>query len=555
MNAKRFFPAIVILAVSLSACGATAAATQAPAATKAPMQNSIPQHATSASEPTRAPLNEVRSPAPTASAGAIAQSAQSNSSKAAGGMPPAGIMPTPAVPQDNFFRDYGINGFVDSRADRLSTFSLDVDTASYTVARQYIRDGVLPPADAIRVEEFVNFFDQGYPQPPDVAFGVYADGAPSPFLEDGSHILRIGVQGYDVPESDRKPLVLTFVIDVSGSMATDNRLGLVQQSLDLLVHRLRPSDSVAIVAFTTYAWIVQNPTPASDQSAILANIYSLSPQAATNVEQGLNLGYTLADQAFRSGASNRVILCSDGVANVGLTDPNGMMESIRRYADQGITLTAIGVGMGNFNDVLLEQLADKGDGNYAYVDTLEEAQRVFVEDLTATLQVIALDAKVQVDFNPDVVSRYRLIGYENRAIADQNFRNDSVDAGEIGAGHSATAIYAIQLNAGAQGRLATVQLRWQDPTSREVKEINGNVNTWDLARSFDQAPARYQLAVVAAQYAELLRNSPYAAGTSFQQLIYYALRLASALPEDPDVREFSQLVSQAGELGGWSSPD
>jgi Ca-activated chloride channel family protein len=199
----------------------------------------------------------------------------------------------------------------------------------------------------------------------------------------------------------------------------------------------------------------------------------------------------------------------------------------------------------------MEQLADNGDGHYAYVDDLDEAQKLFVEDLTSTLQVIALDAKVQVDFNTEVVGRYRLIGYENRAVADENFRNDTVDAGEIGAGHTATALYAVQLRPGAQGRLATVQLRWEDPATHQVTEINGNFNTWDLAPAFEETAPRFQLTVAAAQYAELLRGSPWAQTTSFNQVGTHATRLADLLPADADVREFAELVWRAGGVRGY----
>jgi Ca-activated chloride channel homolog len=201
--------------------------------------------------------------------------------------------------------------------------------------------------------------------------------------------------------------------------------------------------------------------------------------------------------------------------------------------------------------VLMEQLADQGDGHYAYVDTLDEAGKLFAEDLTSTLQVIALDAKVQVDFNPEVVGRYRLLGYENRAVADEHFRNDAVDAGEIGAGHTTTAIYAVQLYPGAQGRLATVQLRWEDPATHQVTEINGNFNTWDLAQRFEDTSPRYQLAVTVAQYAELLRGSPWAVGSSLPQVASHALRLSELLPYDPDVQEFATLVTRASQLHGF----
>jgi len=449
---------------------------------------------------------------------------------------------------DNFFQDYGVNPYIDTLEDHYSTFALDVDTASYSVARRYLNDGNLPPAEAVRVEEFVNYFEQGYPIPPDVAFGIYADGAPSPFQYDGTYILRFGVQGYQVPEWQRQTAALTFVIDVSGSMDMENRLGLVKQSLQLLVDRLRADDTVAIVVYGSEARVVLYPTRGDDRATILSAIYSLHPEGSTNAEAGLRLGYQIAMQSYLPGATNRVILCSDGVANVGATGPDAILETIRGYVSEGIYLTTVGFGMGNFNDVLMEQLADNGDGSYAYVDSLDEAEKLFVEDLTSTLQVIALDAKVQVDFNPDIVARYRLIGYENRAVADQDFRNDAVDAGEIGAGHSATALYAVQFKPGAQGRIATVQLRWEDPRTHEVHEINGNFNTWDLAGSFEEAAPHYRLAVLVTQFAEVLRQSPWARGISMSQIFNMASQLVEFFPGDAEVQEFANLVYRASQI-------
>jgi Ca-activated chloride channel homolog len=441
-----------------------------------------------------------------------------------------------------------VNPFVDTFVDHLSTFALDVDTASYARARDALLGGRLPDPASVRVEEFVNYFDPGYSAPPDVAFAVYADGAPSPFHEYGSVLLRIGVQGFRVSDEERKPLALTFVIDVSGSMGSEGKLEMVKQTLALLVDRLRPSDSVAIVAYSTRAWTVLSPTNGYEHQKILDAIYSLYPSSSTNVEAGLRLGYDLAWSAFRPDAVNRVILCSDGVANEGNTSAAGILEYVHGYTEQGITLTAIGVGMGEYNDVLLEQLADRGDGNYAYIDTYAEARRVMVDDLVSTMQVIALDAKIQVDFNPDVVESYRLIGYENRAVADSDFRNDSVDAGEIGAGHSAAAVYAVRFRHGADGRITTVQLRWEDPESHAVNEINGNVNTWDLAPSFEAASPRFQLAVVVTQFAEVLRHSPWASAGQLWMLGQKAYSLTESLPEDADVRELARLIAIADGL-------
>ncbi|OGO32098.1 MAG: hypothetical protein A2Z16_01405 [Chloroflexi bacterium RBG_16_54_18] len=455
---------------------------------------------------------------------------------------------SPQPPRDNYFQNYGVNPYEDPREDHLSTFALDVDTASYTVARRYVMDGNLPPADAVRVEEFVNYFDGGYPRPEDNPFAIYADGALSPFEGDSTVIMRVGVQGYEIREKQRKPASLTFVIDVSGSMAMESRLELVKRSLQLLVERLRQEDSVSIVVYGSEARIILFPTSGADHGQILEAIYSLQPEGATNAEAGLQLGYQMAYEMYRQGSINRVILCSDGVANVGNTGPEQILESIRGYAEAGITLTTVGFGMGNFNDVLMEQLADNGDGHYAYVDNLDEAHRLFVEDLTSTLQVIARDAKVQVDFNPEIVNRYRLIGYENRAVADQDFRNDYADAGELGAGHSATALYALVLYPGAHGRIATVQLRWQDPDSLHVQEINSNFNTWDVSQRFGQTDPHFQLAVVAAQYAELLRFSPWAEGTSIGQLIDYVARISRELPGDSDISELVHLLERASRI-------
>ncbi|MEM7334855.1 MAG: von Willebrand factor type A domain-containing protein [Chloroflexota bacterium] len=456
-------------------------------------------------------------------------------------LPQATPEPLAQPPSNTFFEDYGVNPFISTQADRLSTFSLDVDTGSYTIARRYINDGLRPPAEAIRVEEFVNAIDQGYQSPPETGFAVYADGAPSPFHNDGTHFIRIGVQGYDVDAEVRPAAALTFVIDVSGSMAAENRLGLVKQSLELLVEQMRPDDTIAIVVYGSDARVVLSPTSGSDKNTILNGIYSLQTEGSTNLEAGLLLGYEMANLAYKSGGINRVILASDGVANVGSTGPDSIVAQIRGFADSGIHLTTIGFGLGNFNDVMMEQLADQGDGAYAYIDSLDEAERLFVEEMMSTLQTIALDAKIQVEFDPNVVQQYRLIGYENRAIADNDFRNDSVDAAEFGAGHTAVAIYAVQFVPGAQGRIATVNLRWQNPDTRQVQEISGTFGTDDLTTAFDIADPYFQTSVVASQFAELLRESYWADGMSYSDLRIWADRLASQT-NHPDVVELAELI-------------
>ncbi|MBC8508599.1 MAG: DUF3520 domain-containing protein, partial [Chloroflexi bacterium] len=263
---------------------------------------------------------------------------------------------------------------------------------------------------------------------------------------------------------------------------------------------------------------------------------------------GLRVGYEQALRAFNPHGINRVILCSDGVANVGNTGAESIWEQISAYASEGITLTTIGFGMGNYNDVLMEQLADNGDGFYAYVDTLKEAENLFVENLTSTLQAIAMDAKIQVEFNPEVVARYRLVGFENRAIADESFRDDRVDAGEIGAGHSVTALYEIKLQEGAQGRIASVFLRWENPDTHRVEEINQNITVDNLADSFHKASPYFQWAVIVAEFAEILRESYWAQDSSLADILEEAQWVSWYLDENSDTHEFIEMVRQAQML-------
>jgi Ca-activated chloride channel family protein len=512
---------------SLSACAAKA--TMAPAATQA-----APEAIGSAPRTTY-PVQATQAPA-------AEQSAQS----APYALPTLAVA-APNNGMDNYFQDYGVNPFVTAAKDHLSTFALDVDTASYGITRSYIENGELPPMDAVRAEEFINSFDQGYASPLESAFTLYADGGPSPFIKENDVLIRFGVQGYRVPDSERKPLRLTFVVDVSGSMAEENRLGLVQDALNLLVDRLDDRDTVTIVAYTDSAWLVLQPTNAADKRVIKRAINGLYPMNTTNLNEGLQLGYKYAYRNFDPEAVNKVILCSDGVANQGYTDVDTILEFVHGYVESGITLTGIGVGMGNYNDVLLEQLADNGDGNYYYVNDKEEAHKVFVEDLTATMQVIGYDAKIQIDFNPDVVARYRLIGYENRAVADEDFRDNSVDAGEIGAGMSTTALYEVQLQEGAEGRIATAQLRWQDAVSKEVTEIDGNFYTTDLVGDFAETSPYFQLTATVAAYAEMLRVSPYVQGDLYD-VANEARRISRQMRENEQAIEFADLAERTANI-------
>ena len=453
--------------------------------------------------------------------------------------------PNGAAYNDVFFKDYGTNPFIDTEDDHLSTFGMDVDTASYSVTRRYLRDGYLPPPEAVRVEEFVNAFDYNYRSPSAEAFAVHIDGAPSRFGEGKRlQLLRIGIQGRVVPDENRKDAMLTFVIDVSGSMDMENRLELVKRALTLLVEQLRPGDKVAIVVYGSRARIVLPHTGIEGREEILGAIHSLAPEGVTNAEEGLRLGYSLASRNARVNGINRIILCSDGVANVGETGADGILRTIRSHVEEGITLTTLGFGMGNFNDVLMEQLANNGDGSYAYIDTLNEAKRVFVENLTGTLQLIAKDAKVQVDFNPQVVSRFRLLGYENRRLDHEDFRDDKADGGEIGSGHSVTALYEIKLHEGATGQLATVFIRHEDPDTRRISEINEEISTTQLNKTFEVASPEFQLAATVAEFAEILRESFWAQEGSLEAVSRSIDGIAPRIHNE-QVDELRHLVSRA----------
>jgi Ca-activated chloride channel family protein len=451
-----------------------------------------------------------------------------------------------------FFEEYGVNPFVDTDEDNLSTFAVDVDTGSYTIMRYYVQDGHLPPDESVRVEEYINYFDQGYEPPAkgEGAFAIHLDGAPSIFGSEQHQLVRVGLQGYSADPESRPDAVLTFVIDVSGSMNRQDRLELVKQSLKLLVDELRPTDRIGIAVYGTRGRKVLAHTPVSEKDTILDAIDSLQPGGSTYAEEGLRVGYQMAAEAYDPDAINRVILCSDGVANVGKTGHEAILATIETHAEDGIYLTTVGFGMGNYNDVLMEQLADHGDGFYAYVDTIDEARRIFVYELTSTLQVIARDARIQVEFNPAVVRSYRLIGYENRDIADEEFRQDDVDAGEIGVGHSVTALYEIKLWEGgsATDPAMTVYVRYEDPDTGETIEINRSISVAEFAPTFEEASPYFQLTAVIAEYAEVLRHSYWAKDSSLDAVLEQAERVAQYFPEDEEVGEFLSLVKQATSL-------
>ncbi|NNE08056.1 MAG: DUF3520 domain-containing protein [Gemmatimonadetes bacterium] len=468
-----------------------------------------------------------------------------------------------------FFEHYGVNPFVDAQEDRLATFAVDVDNASYTLTRSYLERNALPPKEAVRVEEFINAFPHDYAPPPSApfraasftepredeagtdrdAFAVHVDVAPSRFGRD-LLLMRVGLKGREVHRLDRKPANLTFVIDVSGSMNRENRLGLVKRSLHLLLNELTTNDRVAIVVYGSTAHTVLPPTSLEQRDLIETAIDRLSTGGSTNAEHGLVEGYINAARAFQFGAINRVILCSDGVANVGRTGADEILARIGRDASRGIELTTVGFGMGNYNDVLMEKLANNGNGNYFYVDQLREARRVFVENVTGTLQTIAQQVKAQVEFNDDVVRRYRLLGYENRDVADKDFRNDAVDAGEIGAGHEVTALFEIKLEKRARdrGRIATVRVRHEDPVTFEITERKRDVDLREAHQRFEAADPTFRLDAAVAEFAEILRHSYWAKDGDLNEVYRVAHQAANELRSREQADEFLRLVDRAKGL-------
>lgn len=467
-----------------------------------------------------------------------------------------------------YFEHAGVNPFVATDDDALSTFALDVDNASFSLARSYLDRGELPPAAAIRVEEFVNAIDAGWPPHGRETFRIGLDGGPSRFGE-GYHLLRVGIVARSVEASERKPANLVFVIDVSGSMGRENRLGAVKRSLRVLVDELGEGDRVGIVTYGSHAEVRLPLVDASHRDEILEVIGSLQTSGATNAAAGLKLGYEMARRAFERGCINRLVLCSDGVANAGgATDAEGILELARRGSDDGITLSTVGFGMGNYNDVLMERLANDGDGNYFYVDGPREAERVFRENLTGLLQTVARQAKVQVEFDPRRVSRWRLLGYENRDVADRDFRNDAVDAGEVGAGHQVTALYEVKLVADGRqtgsfsdeatpllrdGPVGVVRLRWEAPEhdtaqAGRVTEVERPLEARLFAGREDAGTPQYRAQALAAEFAEILRGSYWAKESRLSSLVPIADGLARELRRDQAVQDLARMIRRAADL-------
>ncbi len=452
--------------------------------------------------------------------------------------------PTPAAPQGNTHAVVAPNPRVDARLDALSTFAIDVDTASYTLGRATLNQGSLPVQSGVRVEEWVNAFRYDLPQPKDAPFSVSLEGSRSPFTH-GRHVLKVALQGREVANRDRLPAHLVFLVDTSCSMQGNDRIGLAKESLRTLVGSLNARDTVALVTYASGVREVLPPTPGDQRSTILSAIATLQPGGGTAMGSGLEIAYRHAVRGVSKDSVSRVLVLTDGDANIGDTTADQMLEKVRGYVREGVTLTTVGFGMGNYRDALMEKLADSGNGQSVYIDSVEEARRVFQRDVAGTLETIARDVKVQVEFDPRVVKSYRLLGYENRAVADADFRNDEVDGGEIGAGHSVTALYELEVKPGAEGTLGTVRVRGQRPRSAGAFETAATVAVSAVDRPLESSSSELRFAAAVAGAADVLRGNAHASGFSLE----HAISLADdATQGQPERREFVALMRKAAGI-------
>jgi len=450
--------------------------------------------------------------------------AKSASDYAAAPPPPAMMAPEPEF-RDKY-EDVDPNPVKLVSEEPVSTFSIDVDTASYANVRRFLKQGVLPPKDAVRIEEMINYFDYTYPQPKAGAdpFATYVTIAPSPFAE-GRQLMQIGIQGRDIDRDARPPVNLTLLVDVSGSMHSEDKLPLAKQALKLMLEEMDPQDTISIAVYAGAAGEVLEPTPVSDKRKIYAALENLRAGGSTAGGEGLRLAYSLAEQGLKEDAVNRVMLLTDGDFNVGITDSEQLEDFVSRKRESGIYLSVLGFGRGNYNDALMQKIAQTGNGTAAYVDTLSEARKVLADDLGGNLFPIADDVKIQVEFNPARVAEYRLIGYETRMLDRADFNNDKVDAGDIGAGASVTAIYDITPvgSAAAQidplrygdaanasdrksGEYAFVKLRYKPPGEPDSILLTHAVTDTDTADSLEAAPQWVRFATAVAGFGEMLRG-------------------------------------------------
>lgn len=437
--------------------------------------------------------------------------------------PPPMAKPMPAIVNTETYAERHDNPVQRAAEQPVSTFSIDVDTGSYANVRRMLESGVRPPTDAVRAEEFINYFRYGHAAPVtrDVPFRVTTELATAPWNAQ-RQVLMIGIKGYEVPKATLPPANLVFLLDTSGSMDSPDKLPLVKDALRQLVPQLRRQDRVSIVVYAGSAGLVLPPTPGDRHDEILAALDRLEAGGSTNGGDGIRLAYALAKQAFVPQGVNRVILATDGDFNVGTVDGNALETLVADQRKSGVALTTLGFGTGNYNDEMAERLADVGDGNHAYIDSLREAHKVLVRQMGGTLMTIARDVKVQIEFNPAQVAEYRLIGYENRVLEREDFANDKVDAGDIGAGHEVTALYEITpvassaqrvaplrygtvpaTPAGTTTELAHLRLRYKQPGSQSSRLIETPV----LASQLTAKPSKsLRFASAVAGFADALRG-------------------------------------------------
>mgnify|MGYP001085697362 CR=1 FL=1 len=487
-----------------------------------------------------APAAIAPAPAPVAEADAVALSAAApatpmmakaqRSMGATGGMVVA-IMPAQPVDRENY-KHRDANAVHLAANDPVSTFSIDVDTGSYTNVRHMLNEGRLPPADAVRTEEFINYFDYGYAPPGDRSrpFSVTTELAPAPW-NTSRQLLMVGIQGYKVPASEIPAANLVFLVDVSGSMNEPDKLPLLKASLKQIVPKLRAQDRVSLVTYAGATCVALPSTPGDQHATITAAIDALGAGGSTNGAAGIDLAYAQAAKGYIKGGVNRVILATDGDFNVGMTGVQALKDRIAEKRKSGVALTTLGFGEGNYNDEMAVELADVGNGSHHYIDSLDEGRRVLVDEMSATLMTIAKDVKIQVEFNPGVVAEYRLIGYEKRVLAREDFNNDAVDAGEIGAGANVTALYEITLKgapgaridplrygsdtaASKGGELAFLRLRYKDPDGGASKLIEEPLS----ARVAAEPSERLRFAASVAAFAENLRGGKYVEGFGYDKV-------------------------------------
>ncbi|MEP0314677.1 MAG: VWA domain-containing protein [Hyphomonas sp.] len=439
---------------------------------------------------------------------------------------PAPVMVAPAPDFRDQYEDVDPNPVKLVSEEPVSTFSIDVDTASYANVRRFLEDGVLPPKDAVRIEELINYFDYTYPQPAEgeAPFSTQVNVMPSPFAE-GRELMQIGIQGRDIDRDARPPINLTLLMDVSGSMFSDDKLPLAKKAIKLMLEEMEPTDTIAIVVYAGAAGEILEPTPVSDKRKIVAALEALQAGGSTAGGEGLRLAYSLAEQGLKEDAVNRVMLLTDGDFNVGISDPEQLEDFVSRKRETGIYLSVLGFGRGNYNDAMMQKIAQTGNGTAAYVDTLSEARKILADDLSGNIFPIADDVKIQVEFNPARVAEYRLIGYETRLLDREDFNNDKVDAGDIGAGTSVTAIYEItpvgssatQIDplrygdtdtsaSDPSGEYAFVKLRYKAPGAEESVLLERPVTQADRVASVAAAPQWARFATAVAGYGEMLKG-------------------------------------------------